>query len=157
MKQQGKVRHISISTRFPELPTCLQWDAFETFQVPYSALERKHELAITASAEAGLGIIVRGGVAKGEPGVGLASEDKWRKFEEAALDELRAEGEGRTAFMLRFTLTHPHAHTIIVGTLHPEHLAENVAAVLRGPLAPDVYEEAKRRLDAAGETPQPMP
>ncbi len=157
MRQQGKVRFISISTRYPELPVCLGWGVFDTFQIPYSALERTHEEAITASGEAGLGIIVRGGVAKGEPGVGLAGEDKWKVFGAAKLDELRAEGESRTSWTLRYTLTHPHAHTIIVGTLHPEHLAENVQAVCRGPLPPDVYAEAKRRLDAAGEKPEPMP
>ena len=53
--------------------------------------------------------------------------------------------------MLRFTLTHPHAHSIITGTTNPEHLGENVSAVLKGPLPPDVYAEAKRRLDDAGE------
>jgi aryl-alcohol dehydrogenase-like predicted oxidoreductase len=66
---------------------------------------------------------------------------------------LRAEGESRTEFLLRFTLTHPHAQTIIVGTLHPEHLTENLQAIKRGPLSPEVYAEAQRRLDAVGERP----
>jgi len=33
--------------------------------------------------------------------------------------------------------------------LNPDHLAENVAAVKKGPLAEDVYAEAKRRLASA--------
>ena len=57
--------------------------------------------------------------------------------------------------MLRYTLTHPHAHTIIVGTTRVEHLRENVEAVMRGPLSEDVYAEAKRRLDGIGQTPVP--
>ena len=44
-----------------------------------------------------------------------------------------------TAFMLRYTLSHPHVHTIIAGTLNPDHLAENVATAQRGPLPPDTY------------------
>jgi aryl-alcohol dehydrogenase-like predicted oxidoreductase len=146
MKQQGKVRFIGISTTLPHLPTYIDWGVFDTFQIPYSALERDHENWITRAAEAGIGIIVRGGVARGEVGVGLGREDRWQKFREAGLDDLLAPGESRTAFMLRFTLTHPHADTIIAGTLYPDHLNENVNAVLRGPLPPDVYEEAKRRL-----------
>jgi len=51
--------------------------------------------------------------------------------------------------LLRFTLTHAHAQTLIVGTLHPEHLQENLQAVSRGPLSPEVYAEATRRLDGA--------
>jgi aryl-alcohol dehydrogenase-like predicted oxidoreductase len=55
--------------------------------------------------------------------------------------------------MLRFTLTHPHVQTIIVGTLHREHLAENLQAIKRGPLSSEVYAEAKCRLAAVGEAP----
>ncbi|MBL7134468.1 MAG: aldo/keto reductase [Phycisphaerae bacterium] len=157
MQGRGMVRHVSISTRFPELPTCLEWDVFDMFQVPYSAMERAHELAITATAQAGVGTIIRGGVGKGEPGEGLGSAETWAAFAHAALDELRDEGDSRTAFMLRFTLSHPHVNTVIVGTLSADHLAENVAAAERGPLAPDVYAEAKRRLDAAGQSPEEMP
>ncbi|MGE5602777.1 MAG: aldo/keto reductase [Nitrososphaerales archaeon] len=70
-----------------------------------------------------------------------------------SLDELREQGESRTAFLLRFTLSHPHICTTIVGTLHPEHLAENIQAAERGRLAPEVYEEAKHRLAEAGMAP----
>jgi aryl-alcohol dehydrogenase-like predicted oxidoreductase len=153
MQQQGKVRFISISTTLPHLPVYLQWGVFDTFQIPYSALEREHEEWISRAAEAGIGTIIRGGVARGEVGVGLGNEDRWKKFEQASLDELRQPGESRTAFLLRFTLSHPDVHTIIVGTLYPEHLQENIAAVKQGPLPADVYEEAKRRLDRAGVAP----
>ena len=153
MRRQGKVRWIGVSTTLPHLPTYLQWGVFDTFQIPYSALERDHEDWITKAAEAGVGIINRGGAALGEPGVGVGDPDHWRKFEQANLDELRQEGESRTAFVLRFTLTHPHTNTIIVGTTNPDHVRENVQAVLRGPLSPDVYTEAKRRLADAGVKP----
>jgi len=93
-------------------------------------------------------VIVRGGVARGEPGVGLGSGDRWAVWEKAKLDELLESGETRTQFLLRFTNSHPAMSTNIVGTKSPEHLAENVAAAARGPLPADVYAEAKRRLDA---------
>src|SRR6185503_9809312 len=156
MRQQGKVRFIGISTTLPHLPVYLKWGVFDTFQIPYSALERDHEDWISRTAEAGIGTIIRGGVARGEVGVGLGNEDRWTKFEEANLDELREPGESRTAFLLRFTLSHPHVHTIIVGTLYPEHLGENLAAVEKGSLPADVYEEAQRRLDRVGVTPVPI-
>ncbi|HJZ45884.1 MAG TPA: hypothetical protein VKE41_01920 [Roseiflexaceae bacterium] len=37
--------------------------------------------------------------------------------------------------------------------MNPDHLAENLRAAQAGPLPADVYAEAKRRLDAAGEKP----
>ena len=126
MRDSGKVRHLGISTTLPYLPTFLEWDVFDTMQIPYSALEREHEDWITKAAEAGVGIIIRGGVAQGE----VSSGDRvgtWGQFERAGLDELREPGESRSAFVLRYTLTHPHAHAIIVGTTRIEHLRENVA------------------------------
>ena len=156
LKQEGAVRFIGCSATAPHLATYISWGVFDTFQIPYSALERKHENLITKAAEAGAGIIIRGGVARGEPGDGLGATDRWATFEKAGLDELREPGESRTAFLLRFTLSHPHCDTTIVGTLQPEHLYENVAAAIRGPLSAEVYEEAKRRLDGVGETPDPV-
>ena len=156
MREQGKVRWIGASTNLPDLPTYVEWGVFDVFQLPYSALERDHEGWITQAADAGAGIIIRGGVALGEPSAGKGNPVQWGKFERARLDELRTEGESRTAFMARFTLSHPHTHTNIVGTTNLDHLAENVKTVLSGPLADEVYEEAKRRLDAVGESPVPV-
>ncbi|HXG24879.1 MAG TPA: aldo/keto reductase, partial [Chthonomonadales bacterium] len=104
--------------------------------------------------EAGAGVIVRGGVARGEPGVGLGDKTRWQKWDEARLDELRSPGETRSQWLLRFTLNHTGMSTNIVGTLNPDHLRENVQAVLQGPLPADIYTEAKRRLDAIGEKPE---
>ena len=157
MRRQGKVRWIATSSVVPELATYLKWGAFDAFQIPYSALERRHEEWITAVADAGAGTIIRGGVAKGEPGEsGVDRSEVWRKFGEANLDELREEGESRTAFMLRYTLAHPSVNTTIVGTLSPDHLRENLESARRGPLPPDVHSEAKRRLDAVGVRPAPV-
>lgn len=154
LKDAGVVKHIGCSSTSPHLKTYIDWNVFDVFQIPYSALERQHENLITTAGEAGAGIIIRGGVARGEPGSGLGQEERWQAYEDANLDELREEGESRTAFLLRFTLTHPYCHTTIVGTLNPDHLHENIAIASKGPLPADVYEEAKRRLDAAGQRPQ---
>ena len=155
MRRQGKVRWIGASTTMPHLPTLLGWGVFDAFQIPYSALEREHEDWITRSAEAGVGIIIRGGVARGEPGEGTGREDRWERFERAGLDDLREEGESRSSLLLRYTLTHPHSDTTIVGTTNPAHVAENVRTILRGPLSTDTYLEIKRRMDAVGESPAP--
>ena len=151
MRQQGKVRWLGISTTLPHLPTYVEWGVFDEFQIPYSALQREHEDWISKSAQAGIGTVIRGGVAKGEPGEGSGREETWQKFDEAKLDDLREEGESRSAFVLRHTLAHPRIDTIIVGTRNPDHLQENLGTVLRGPLPGDVYAEANRRLDGIGE------
>ena len=153
MRQQGKVRWIGTSTALPHLPTYVGWGVFDEFQIPYSALQRDHEGWITKAAEAGIGTVIRGGIAQGEPGAGRGGAERWGKFEEAGLDDLREEDDSRSAFILRYTLAHPHIHTIIVGSLNPDHLSENLATARRGPLSPDVYSDAKRRLDSVGISP----
>ena len=152
MQRQGKVRWLGISATLPDLPTYVEWGVFDTFQIPYSGLLRPHEEWLTKVAEAGAGTIVRGGVAWGEAMAGSSHDDIWRDFEKAGLDELREEGDSRTAFILRFTLAHPDVHTTIVGTTNPDHLRENVTTALRGPVSAEVYTEAKRRLDTVGNT-----
>jgi aryl-alcohol dehydrogenase-like predicted oxidoreductase len=115
---------------------------------------------ISDAADAGSGIIIRGGVARGAPEVDDATLERypefWRpmvearrdRWADADLDDL-LDGMTRMEFMLRFTLSHPDLHTTIVGTANLEHLADNVAAARRGPLPADVYETAKSRLAAA--------
>lgn len=155
LREAGVVKYIGCSSTIPELGHYIDWGVFDTFQIPYSALDRRHENWITKAGESGAGIIIRGGVARGEPGktTGRSRADLWDLFKQAGLDELCG-SESRTSFLLRFTLSHPHCHTTIVGTLYPEHLEENVAAAMRGPLPADVYAEAKKRLTEAGESPQ---
>src|ERR1700691_1958506 len=145
LKADGKVRFIGASSTLPNIADHVALDVFDVFQIPYSALEPEHEAVITEAAHHGAGTVIRGGVARGEPGAGNGAEDVWAAYERADLDAL-ADGASRSEFMLRFTISHPALSTTIVGTLNPDHLAENVAAVRKGPLPEDVYAEAKRRL-----------
>jgi aryl-alcohol dehydrogenase-like predicted oxidoreductase len=156
IRDQGMVRWIGASTTLPNLPTLLSWGVFDVMQIPYSALQREHEDWIAKAAQDGVGIIIRGGVAQGEHGLGTGSSDTWKTFDRASLGELLEEGESRSAFVLRYTFSHPNADTIIVGTTRAAHLQENIDAAMRGPLLADVYTEAKCRLDAAGESPAPV-
>lgn len=152
LKAQGKIRFIASSSTLPNIRDHIDMGVFDSFQIPYSALQREHENVITQSADAGIGTVIRGGVAKGEPGVsGVLRRDAWETFDKANLSDLLEDGESKTSLILRFTLTLPEMHTTIVGTLNLDHLNENVDASMRGPLPDDVYAEAKRRLDAAGE------
>jgi aryl-alcohol dehydrogenase-like predicted oxidoreductase len=155
LQRQGKVRHIGMSGVLPELTGHVRSGVFAVLQIPYSALERRNEDWITAAAKNGTGTVIRGGVAKGEPGEsGVSRPDVWSAYDRAKLDEIKPEGESRTGFMLRFTLSHPDVHTTIVGTLNPEHLMANADAARRGPLPAATYSEARRRLTAAGEAPE---
>ena len=151
LKQAGKVRFIGMSATLPHLLDHIAMDVFDVFQIPYSAVEREHEAAITAAAEAGAGIVIRGGAAKGAPSEEKHAGVQWQRWQQVHLDDLL--GDMRPMeFILRFTFTHPDMDTNIVGTVNPTHLQDNINALRQGPLPPDVYAEAKRRLDAVDST-----
>ena len=109
---------------------------FDAFQVPYSALERTHEVMIQQVADRGAGMIVRGG--RNHP-------DRWDLWESAGLDELAGD-MNRYQFVLRFKLSHPAFQTTIVGTTQRDHLRSNISAAQAGPLPVDIYAQAKKRL-----------
>ena len=149
MRAQGKVRWIGVSTTLPELQTFVDWNVFDVVQISYSALEREQEEWMPTMDRAGNGIVVRGGVAQGEPGEGRGTAERWDAFDRAGLDELQPEGETRTTFMLRYTLSNPHVHTTIVGTTNVDHLNSNVAAARRGPLSENIRTAVDERLNDA--------
>ncbi len=160
LRNEGKVRFVGVSAVLPTLDEQIDMGVFDAFQIPYSAMQREHEDAIARASDAGAGIIVRGGVARGAPDdwhnrrYYMVSNDTMRDhWDTAKLDEL-LDGMSRTSFMLRFTLSNPHLDTTIVGTSSIEHLHDNVAAATRGPLPDDVLNEAKDRLAAAGAVPR---
>src|SRR5262249_32841973 len=96
VKAAGKVRFLGISSTLPHITTFISWGVFDTYQIPYSALEHTHEAVISAAAQSGAGTIIRGGVARGAPeDAGLGNRDRWASLERAGLDELRAPGESR--------------------------------------------------------------
>jgi aryl-alcohol dehydrogenase-like predicted oxidoreductase len=150
LKRQGKVRFIGMSSTLPNLADHIQMGVFDVFQIPYSALQREHEDAISEASRAGAGIVIRGGVARGGPG--KEEGNSWESWQKAGLDEL-LDGMSRMEFIFRFTLSHPDLDTTIVGTINPRHLQDNLDALAKGPLPADLYAEAKRRLDAAGFKP----
>lgn len=152
LKREGKVRFIGMSSTLPNIEDHIDMGVFDAFQIPYSALQREHEDVISRAARAGAGIIIRGGVARGGPAQDKQRDDALELWQKAQLDDL-LDDMTRMEFMLRFTLSHPDLHTTIVGTINPHHLQDNLNAARKGPLPPDLYEEAKRRLAAAGCAP----
>ena len=148
-RDQGMIRFIGSSSSLPNLPGMIDLGVFDTFQIPYSCLAPKHHDLITKAAETGAGIIIRGGVAHGGPDAAIQREalnDVWTR---AKLDEVLPDGTPRAELILRYTLSHPHCHTTIVGTCNADHLAENLASAESGSLPTDLYDEISSRVAAA--------
>lgn len=161
IKCSGRARFLGVSSTWPDLLEFITWGVFDTIQTTYSALDRAHEGLISLAAEKGMGTIVRGAVVKGAL-TDLQSRNlienirmtvgRRELWERARLDEVL--GEMRPMeFLVRFALTHPDVSTVLIGTLNPDHLKENLAAASKGPLPDRLYGEAKQRLAACGIRP----
>jgi aryl-alcohol dehydrogenase-like predicted oxidoreductase len=157
LKQQGKIHAIGLSFRnggqgeelypagfgYRDIKEFLSWDVFEVIQTVYGGLTRLNETTISQAAQQGIGMIIRGVVKNYE-------ENYDALFTQAKLQELCDPGETQSSFLIRFALNHPGLSTMIIGSKNAEHIAANVRAAQKGKLSNDTYEEAKRRLDAAG-------
>ena len=147
-RDQGLIKFIGVSSSLPHLPGLIDLGVFDTFQIPYSCLAPQHHDLITQAAESGAGVIIRGGIAQGGPDAEIqrpALNDVWAQ---AQLDEFLVNGMKRAELILRYTITHPHCDTTIVGTCNHEHLAENLAAAAKGPLPLDLYDAVTARVAA---------
>ncbi len=156
LRKEGLVRFIGISGTIPDLADHIAMGVFDVIQTPYSLVEREHEQLIHAAAQAGAGVVIRGGVARG---IIVKDESVIDEYPQFLQSEFRArrrhwrETEVRDLlgdmtpmeFMLRFTISNPDMSTTIVGTANPAHLQDNVRAAAKGPLPGDVYEAARKR------------
>lgn len=156
LKAQGRVRFIGISSTIPDLADHIAMGVFDVIQVPYSLVEREHEQLIHEAAQAGAGIVIRGGVARGIIVKDESVIDEYPDFLRAGFRARRRhwrETEVKDLlgdmtpmeFMLRFTISNPDMSTTIVGTANPAHLKDNARAAANGPLPKDVYEAARTR------------
>ena len=147
-RDQGLIRYLGVSTKLPEVHGLIELGVFDTFQLSYSCLAPEQDDVIAAAAEAGAGIILRGGVAHGGPDAEIQRptvNDVWSR---AHLAELLPPGMKPAELILRYTLSHPHCHTTIVGTSNLDHLAENVTAATRGSLPENLVAEIRSRVAA---------
>ncbi|RCS50654.1 aldo/keto reductase [Bremerella cremea] len=147
-REEGLIRHLGISSKLPDLPDLIALGVFETFQIPYSCLAPEHHDLITQAAATGAGIIIRGGIAQGGPDAEIQRPNLNDVWDNAKLDELLTAEMTRAELILRYTLSHPHCDTTIIGTCSAAHLQENIAATNQGPLPDSLYQEISQRVAA---------
>jgi aryl-alcohol dehydrogenase-like predicted oxidoreductase len=155
LKAEGKVRFVGVSSTLPNLPDQVAMGVFDAFQIPYSAMQRDHEVAIARASAAGAGIVIRGGVARAVPAdwetrhnYMVPTATMRSVWDAARVDEL-LDGMTRVDFLLRYTLSLGDLDTTIVGTANIEHLRHNVAVAAEGPLPSAMLQQVTRRLDDA--------
>ena len=155
LKGAGHIRHYGISSIRPNV--IARWaenPGTTSIMMQYSLLDRRPEEECLDSLRAeGVGVVVRGGLAKGllasKPAVGYLEHDVQAvEAVRAALAETRDPGVTSAQNALRFCLAHPGVTTVACGVRTRAQLEENAAAGRLPPL-PD---PALRMLQAKAPT-----
>jgi aryl-alcohol dehydrogenase-like predicted oxidoreductase len=164
MKKAGKALHLglTICNKNPDLygyPAnygynsilhFARWTDIESVQLVYGCMTRLSENVIQkAHDDYNTGIVARGAI---KSYFKIYAE----RFEVARLSELFEKGETKNDFFIRFVLSHSALAATVIGTKNISHLMDNIKAAEKGPLSPDVYAEAKLRLNFVGDIPGPV-
>ena len=164
LKRAGKVLHIgtTICQKSPEfygspatygynsILRFAPWPEMEVIQLVYGCMTRLSENVIQkAYDDYGTGIVARGVVKQHTP-------QYKERFEVSRVSELYEQGESKDQFLIRYALSHPGLSNLLVGSKQLSHIEANIRAVEKGPLPADVYAEAKRRMNFAGNVAGPV-
>lgn len=159
---RGVIGALGVSEVLPALEAHLALGVFDVVQVPYSALDRRHEQVITEMAASGLRVIARGVLARGAPADVRTAVDplpppyareirrQHGVWERSGLEQMLPEMPPME-LMLRFALSNPDISTVLIGTADPGHLAAHVEAAGRGPLPEPIHRRAVQLLDGAAD------
>jgi aryl-alcohol dehydrogenase-like predicted oxidoreductase len=152
IRLSGKTRFTGVSAVLPHITTFIEWKAFDTFQIVYSALEPEHHDSISMAVSAGAGTIIRGGSVKGAPlreqGRGGEFPTVRNRWVRSGLAELLGDVD-IVQTMFRYALAHPFANTFINGTQDLAHLKANIEAVELGPLDAQLQATISEHVTAA--------
>ncbi len=152
LKEAGHIRHYGISSIRPNvIDAWLARSGMTSVMMQYSLLDRRpEEQCLGWLAEADVGVVARGGLAKGllasKPAVDYLGHDRAVvEGAQAALDAAAGEGtRGQAA--LRYCLADPAVATVACGIRTLVQLEDNAAAGELPALAPEVVETLRGRV-----------
>ncbi len=147
-REAGKLRWIGASVYGPDTAlAAVRTGKIHVLQVALNLLDQRMCQRVLPEAEAaGIGVLTRSALLKGA----LTKRAQWlpeslelvTRASEQAVQGLGTTWDGLPEMALRFCLTVPAAHTVLVGVRNREELDGCLAAQDAGPLNPLLYETA---------------
>lgn len=148
--QEGCVRYYGISSiRHNVIRAYVQRSNIVSNMMQYSLLDRRpEEFALDHLAEHQVGVLVRGGIAKGflaskEPRAYLGHELETIHEVQALLDQNLVSPQQRGHLALAYCWQHPAVTSIVVGASSVEQLQQNAEAIRYQPLSAAVYQQLR--------------
>jgi hypothetical protein len=147
-RQAGKVRHIGYSGDGMAALYAVRCGHFEALQISISIADQEAlDLTVPLARQRGMGVIAKRPIANALWKSGRPEnpyyQSYWDRLQELRYDFLQ---DGRALeIALRFTLSVPGVHTMIVGTTNPAHLRQNLEFTTTGGLDEDQFNHIRTR------------
>ncbi len=131
---KGKIRFLGASPHHTVMAACIESRAFDVLQVDYSLLNRQSEDLIAEAARQNIGILVRGGLARGylTPKVQHhvhKTDDAEAVKTRRLLGLLGGNPELLPAAAIQFLWANRNVSSVLIGSKSPEHLSHIIEAM----------------------------
>ncbi len=150
-QEKGYTRYIGYSGDNEDAKFAVEMNVFDSLQTSVSVADQTPiDGNIKLAAEKDLGVIAKRPIAnavwrhKEKPSESYHHE-YWDRIQKLRFDFTSKSTEEATATALRFTLSIPGVHTMIVGTTRPNRWQENAKYVAEGKLSSEEYEAIRQR------------
>ncbi|HEY9787323.1 MAG TPA: aldo/keto reductase [Candidatus Obscuribacterales bacterium] len=154
-KKAGKTRYIGYSGDSTDAVYAIKTGEFDALQTSISIADQEAiDLLLPLAREYNLGVIAKRPIAnavwrhKSTPDKDDYSRPYWDRLQELKYDFINGDDDLSAETALRFTLSVPGVHTMIVGTSRPGRWQDNARVVAKGKLPPHEYDSIRKRWHA---------
>ncbi len=150
-RRKGLTRYIGYSGDGPAARFAVESGAFDSLQTSVSIADQEAiDLTLPHAADRQMGVIAKRPIANAawrypDRPTNAYHQPYWERLRKLDYDFLRADPARAAEVALRFTLTAPGVHTMIVGTTKPDRWRANARVLEAGPLSPAEFESIRAR------------
>jgi aryl-alcohol dehydrogenase-like predicted oxidoreductase len=150
-RAKGYTRYIGYSGDGAAAQFAIECGAFDTLQTSVSIADQEAiDRTLPLARERQIGVIVKRPIANAawrytESPANNYHRPYWERFQSLRYDILQGDPKQAVSVALRFTLSVPGIHTMIVGTTKPGRWRENAAILEAGPLPAPQFEAIRSR------------
>ncbi|CAA9410831.1 MAG: Oxidoreductase, aldo/keto reductase family [uncultured Pyrinomonadaceae bacterium] len=155
-QEKGYTRYIGYSGDNDDARYAIETDVFDSLQTSVSVADQTPiDTNIKLAATKNIGVIAKRPIANAVWRHDAKPESSyhheyWDRIQKLKFDFLNKSTEEATAIALRFTLSIPGVHTMIVGTTRPNRWQENAKYIAEGELSGEEYEAIRNRWKEVG-------